>query len=142
MAAFNKFNATAATPFNGGINLSSDTTKCLLTNTVPVATNTQYSDISGTEVAAGNGYTIGGAAITTVSSTQTTGLYKFVGTAGNPTWTATGSMGTFRYVVWYDTTPTIKTLLGWWDFGSSLSLTAGQTFTLQPDPTNGMLQNS
>lgn len=140
MASFNKFNATAAAMPNGNINLSSDTVKIMLTNTVPVATNTQYSDISGTELASGSGYTTAGASVTLTSSTQSSGTYKYIASAANPTWTATGSMGPFRYAVIYDTTPTIKTLIGWWDYGSSLTLTSTQTFTVQLDGTNGVFQ--
>lgn len=140
MAAFNKFNAFAAAMPNGGVNLSSDTVKIMLTNSLPVATNTQYSDISATEVASGNGYTTGGATVTLTSSTQSSGTYKYIASAASPTWTATGAMGSFRYAVIYDTTPTTKSLIGWWDYGSTLSLTSTQTFTVALDGTNGVFQ--
>jgi hypothetical protein len=140
MSAFNKFNAFAAAMPNGGVALATDTLKVMLTNSAPIATNTQYSDISGSELANGNGYTTGGAAVTTGSSTQTGGVYKYVGSAASPTWTATGSMGPFRYAVLYDTTPTTKSLIGWWDFGSSVTLASTNTFTVSFDPTNGVFQ--
>jgi hypothetical protein len=141
MATFNKFNAFAAAMPNGGVNLGSDTIKILLTNTAPVATNSIYSDISTNEVASGNGYTTGGATVTLTSSTQSSGTYKYIASAANPTWTATGAMGTFRYAVIYDTTPASnKYLIGWWDYGSALSLTTGQTFTVSLDGTNGVFQ--
>lgn len=142
MASFNKFNALAAAMPNGGINLSSDTVKCLLSNTAPVATNTQYSDISANELASGAGYTTGGASVTLTSSSQSSGTYKYIGALANPTWTATGSMGPFRYAVIYDTTPTTKSLIGYWDYGSSLTLTTGQTFTVALDAVNGVFQLS
>jgi hypothetical protein len=125
---------------NGGVALATDALKVMLTNTVPVATNVQYSDISASELASGNGYTTGGATVTTTSSTQSSGTYKFVGSVPNPTWTATGSMGPFRYAVIYDTTPTTKSLIGWWDYGSSLTLVATNTFTVTLDATNGVFQ--
>lgn len=140
MATFNKFNAFAAAMPNGGVALATDTLKVMLTNTVPVATNVQYSDISGSELASGNGYTTGGVTVTTTSSTQSSGTYKFVGSVPTTTWTATGSMGPFRYAVIYDTTPTIKSLIGWWDYGSSLTLIATNTFTVTLDATNGVFQ--
>jgi hypothetical protein len=140
MAAFNKFNAFAAAMPNGGVNLATDTLKVMLTNTLPLATNTQYSDISGNEVANGNGYTTGGATVTTGSSTQTSGVYKYVASVASPTWTATGSVGPFRYAVLYDTTPSTKSLLGWWDYGSSISLASTNTFTVTFDATNGVFQ--
>lgn len=144
MAAFNKFNAFVQEIANGNINLASDTLKLLLTNTAPVATNTLYGDISANELASGAGYTTGGAAVTTVSSTQTGGIEKLIVSAANPTWTATGSMGPFRYAVLYDTTPTtpLKPLIGYWDYGASITLASGQTFTATFDATNGVLQIS
>jgi hypothetical protein len=140
MSAFNKFNAFAAAMPNGGVALATDTLKLMLTNTAPVATNVQYSDISANEVANGNGYTTGGAAVTTVSSAQTSGVYKYVGSVPAPTWTATGAVGPFRYVVLYDTTPGTKSLTGWWDYGASVSLANTNTFTVIFDATNGIFQ--
>lgn len=140
MATFNKLNSFAAFMPNGGVNLASDTTKCMLTNTAPIATNTTYTSISSTELASGAGYTTGGAAATLTSSTQTSGTYKFVTALASPTWTASGSMGPFRYAVLYDSTT--GALIGWWDFGSSLTLTSGQTFTVALDATNGVFQLS
>jgi len=138
MAAFNKFNSFAAYMPNGAMNLSTDTVKFMLTNTVPVATNTTYSSISGTELASGNGYTTGGATASLTSSTQSGGTYKYIASLASPTWTATGTMGPFRYVVAYDVTTGV--LIGWWDYGSALALAVGNTFTVTLDPTNGVLQ--
>lgn len=140
MASFNKFNAFAAFLANGAVNLSSDTVKVLLTNTIPVATNSIYSDISGNELGSGNGYTTGGATATLVSSTQSSGTYKYVASLANPTWTATGTMGPFRYAVMYDSSATTKALIGWWDYGSALTLASTNTFTVTLDGTNGVFQ--
>lgn len=142
MATGNKFNAFAAAPYNAGVNLGSDTIKLMLTNTLPLATNTQYSDISATELANGNGYTTGGATVTLVSSSQSSGLYKYIGSLASPTWTATGSMGPFRYAVMYDSSASTKYLIGWWDYGSSITLSSSNTFTGILDGTNGVLQNA
>jgi hypothetical protein len=138
MATFNKFNSFAAYMPNGGVNLSSDTLKVMLTNTAPVATNTTYSSISGNELASGNGYTTGGAAVSVSSSTQTSGTYKLVASLASPTWTATGSMGPFRYAVIYDVTTGV--LIGWWDYGSNLTLSSTNTFTVTLDAINGGFQ--
>ena len=129
MPAANKFNLTVQAFVNGGnLNLavSNDVSKLMLTNTVPVATNNLYSDISGNELASGAGYTTGGATITTASA-NSSGTQTVTATIANPTWTATGNMGPFRYVVHYDSTT--GQLLAWWDYGSSITLTSGQTFT-------------
>lgn len=125
---------------NGAINLASDTVKWLLTNTAPTVTNAVYSDISGSELANGAGYVTGGASATLVSSSQSGGTYKYIASLPSPTWTSTGSMGPFRYCVPYDSSAATKVLLGWWDFGSSLTLTSGQTFTIALDGTNGVIQ--
>lgn len=140
MASFNKLNAFAAEMPNGAVNLSSDTVKVMLTNTIPVATNAIYSDISGNELGSGNGYTTGGASATLVSSSQSGGTYKYIASVTSPTWTATGSMGPFRYAVMYDSSASIKALIGWWDYGSALTLAATNTFTITLDGTNGVFQ--
>ena len=112
----------------------------LLTNTAPVATNTLYGDISGNEVASGNGYTTGGNSAALTSWTQTSGVAKLI--LANPaTWTASGgTIGPFRYAVLYDTTPTspLKPLIGWYDYGSSVTLASGEQFQVAFDATNGV----
>lgn len=133
MAAFQKFNTFVDTLCKGGVNLNADTIKVMLTNTAPVATNSKYSDISGTELANGNGYTTGGATVTGVSLTNSSGTESLA--VGSTTFTsATGTMGPFRYVVYYDSSATNAPLIGFYDYGSSVSLNgaAGETFVIQP----------
>jgi len=138
MAAFNKINAFVADIANGIHNLGSNSLYVCLTNVAPVASNTVFANL--TEIAAGNGYTTGGNVASLTSSTQSSGLYKLV--LANPaTWTATGgSIGPFRYVVLYNNTAASKNLIGWWDYGSSITLATGETFTVTFDATNGVLQ--
>lgn len=129
MASFNKFQQFAYDLSTKVHDLNADTINVGLTNTAPVATNTVWANI--TEIAAGNGYTAGG------SDTQNTGAgssgtYTVTGT--NVTWTASGgAIATFQYVVLYNTTPTspLKPLIGWWDYGSALSLASGESFTVK-----------
>ena len=137
MAAFNKFNQFVADVANKVHNLGSDTLKVALTNTAPAATNTVFANI--TEIAAGNGYTAGGGAATLVSSAQSAGTYVLK--LNNVTVTATaGSIGPFRYCVLYNATPAAGNLIGWYDYGTNLTITAGNSFQVQFDPTNGVLQ--
>ena len=133
MATFNKFNAFVAEVGLGNVDLNTDTLKILLTNTAPVATNTLYGDISGTELANGAGYTTGGTTVGSTAYSQTSGTAKLTGNA--VTFTSTGSMGPFRYAVIYDVTPTspLKPLIGWWDYGSSITPTTGETFVVASD---------
>lgn len=133
MATFQKFNSFVDKVLKGVVNLSTDTVKVMLTNTAPVATNVNYSDISGTELANGNGYTTGGATVTGTSLNASSGTDSYV--VGSTTFTSnTGSMGPFRYVVYYDDTATGKPLIGFYDYGSSVTLNgaAGETFVIQP----------
>lgn len=138
MAAFNKFNQFVEDVAEKVHNLGADTLKVLLTNTAPAATNAVKADL--TEISAGNGYTAGGTAATISSSSQTSGTYKLV--LADVVFTASGgSIGPFRYAVLYNDTPTSPAdpLIGWWDYGSALTLNAGDTFTVDFSPTNGVL---
>ena len=137
MAAFNKFNSFVEALAEKVHNLGSDTLKVMLTNTAPVAANSVKADL--TEISAGNGYTAGGNTASVTSSAQTSGTYKLV--LGDPTtWTATGgSIGPFRYAVLYNDTASNDELIGWWDYGSALTLAAGESFTVDFDPTTGVL---
>jgi len=137
MAAFNKFNSFVEALAEKVHNLGSDTLKVMLTNTAPVATNSVKADL--TEISAGNGYTAGGNTASVTSSAQTSGTYKLV--LGDPaTWTASGgSIGPFRYAALYNDTATNKELIGWWDYGSSITLASGESFAVDFDPTTGVL---
>lgn len=137
MAAFNKFNSFVEALAEKVHNLGSDTLKVMLTNTAPVATNTIKANL--TEIAAGNGYTAGGNTASVTSSAQTSGTYKLV--LGDPaTYTASGgSIGPFRYAVLYNDTATNDELIGWWDYGSAVTLADGESFAVDFDPTTGVL---
>jgi hypothetical protein len=135
MASFNKFNSFVEALSEKVHNLGSDTLKVMLTNTQPAATNAVKSEI--TEISAGSGYTSGGATLSVTSSNQTSGTYKLV--VSDVTFTATGSLGPFRYVVMYNDTATNKELIGWYDYGSSITLSTGETFTIDFDQTSGVL---
>jgi hypothetical protein len=135
MAAFNKFQNFVQNIGRGICNLNSDVLKDMLTNTAPVATNAVKADL--TEISAGNGYTAGGTTVGSTAYSQTTGTGTLTGS--NVVFTATGAVGPFRYVTQYDDTPTSPAdpLIGWWDYGSSISLANGETFTV--DHSGGIL---
>jgi uncharacterized protein (DUF2252 family) len=137
MASFNKFHSFVEAVAEKVHNLGADSLKVMLSNTAPVATNSVKTDI--TEIAAGNGYTAGGNVASVSSSAQTSGTYKLV-LSDPATWTATGgSIGPVRYAVLYNDTATNKELIGWWDYGSSVTLATGETFTVDLDQVNGVL---
>ena len=136
MATFNKFESFVEAVAEKVHNLGSDTLKVLLTNSAPSASNTVKANL--TEISAGNGYTAGGTAATISSSSQTSGTYKLV--LADVVFTASGgSIGPFRYAVLYNDTATNDELIGWWDYGSSITLASGETFTVDFDATTGVL---
>lgn len=137
MAAFNKFNSFVEALAEKVHNLGSDTLKVMLTNTAPVATNSTKANL--TEISAGNGYTAGGNTAAVTSSSQTSGTYRLI--LGDPaTFTASGgSIGPFQYAVLYNDSATNKELIGWWDYGSSITLASGESFAVDFDPTTGVL---
>jgi hypothetical protein len=124
MATFQFFNS-AKEDLVEGMNLGTDSLKWMLTNVAPVATNSAPGDL--TEIAAGNGYTAGGSAATVSSSAQTSGTYSLALNATVFT-AAGGSFADFRYIVLVNTTTT--KLIGWLDYGTSYTLTNGNTFTI------------
>jgi hypothetical protein len=137
MAAFNKFNDFVNQLAIGTHNLHSNTLKIMLTDTAPVATNTVKANI--TDITAANGYSAGGATATLVSDGQTSGTYKLV--LSQPTFTAAGgSIAQFRYAVLYNFTSASGNLIGWWDNGAEVNITNGNSFQVQTDQTNGVLQ--
>lgn len=127
MASFNKFNDFAEQIGLKKIDLNADTLKVFLTNTAPVATDTAFG--TPAEIAAGNGYTAGGADAQGVWSENPAGTGQLVCT--DIVWTASGgTIGPFRYAVLYDDTSAVKHLIGWWDYASSVTLQAGETFSV------------
>lgn len=103
-----------------------DTLKVYLTNTAPVAaTDAVKADITG--ITEQNGYA---AADVQNDYSQTDGVATLSGT--DVTWTASGGpFGPFRYVVMYNDTTTVKAapLICYWDYGSSITISDGESFT-------------
>lgn len=131
--AFNKFNSFSEAICEKIHNLGSDSLKIALTNTAPTASNTQLSNI--TEISYTN---CSARTITTTSSSQTSGVYKLV--LADLTLTASGgSVATFRYVVLYNDTATNDELIGWWDYGSAVTLVDTQQFIIDFDASAGVL---
>ena len=135
MASFNKFNSFVEAIAEKIHNLGSDQLKIALTAAAnaPVASNTQLSNL--TEISYTN---LSSRNVTTSSSSQTSGTYKLV--LADLVLTASGgSVATFRYVVLYNDTATNDELIGWYDYGSNVTLADGDTFTIDFDGTNGVL---
>lgn len=140
MATYTKYQVFVENLAEGVHNLQSDVLKIALTNTAPnVATHAVLADI--TEISAGNGYSAGGTAVTITSSAQSGGTYKLVG--NDVVFTASGAgIATFRYAVLYNDGTVVLTnpLIAYWDSGAGQTITAGNTFTVDLDQVNGILQ--
>ena len=140
-ATFNKFNAFANNLADGACDLGADTLNVMLVTPTapPLAAASVYSDIAGQEVAFGNGYATGGFACVRNSSGQISGLYKLV--LNDLTFTASGALGPFRYLVLYSLNVSVvpKPLIGWWDYGSPITLSEGEPFTIAFDPSLGVV---
>jgi len=140
MASFTKVNDFVVNLANA-MDLDADTLIVALSNTDPT---------SGTDVTAdGNGilanvsqisYTnLSSRTLANVTSTQSSGTYKL--SADDLTLTASGgSVAAFRYIVVYDDTPTSPAdpVIGYYDYGTSLTLNDGDTFTIDIG-SNGIL---
>jgi hypothetical protein len=138
MAAFVKFHSFITALATGGHNLSSDTLKVALSNTAPVAaTDTVWSAGAFPPPLAANGYSSGGASLTQLDGPSGLGVYTL--TLTEPVFTAAGgSIGPFRYAIIYNVTAGNK-LIGYYDYGSSITITSGNTFTIDFSAVSGTL---
>lgn len=132
MAAFNKFNPFVEALAEKVHNLGSDQLAVALTANAPSAANAVLADLTQISYAS-----LSSRNITTASSTQTSGTYKL--TLNDLTLTASGSVPPFRYVAIFNDTAASKNLIGWYDYGSNVTLNSGETFTIDFDGTNGAL---
>jgi len=139
MAAFVKFDCFVENLAEKVHNLGADTLKAALTNTAPTAASDTVwnSATTAPPPAAANGYTTGGNTLSVTSSAQTSGTYKLVIT--DSVFTASGgSIGPSRYVIIYNSTAS-NAVIGYYDYGSSITLATGETFTIDFDGSAGVL---
>lgn len=130
MATFNKFQDFVEQLGLAKHDLSAHVLKCYLSNTAPSASaDAVKADLA--EIGAGNGYTAGGEdSQNTWAESGGTGTL----TGTKIVWTASGgTIGPFQYVVFYNDTQTSPAdpLIAWWDYGSALTLNAGETFSVK-----------
>lgn len=145
MATFNKLNGFVEHLSEGVHNLGSDQLVIALSNTAPASESTNPNSSTAacvlanvTQVAYTNLSTRN---ITTSASAQTSGTYKLTLTDLVLT-SSGGSTGPFRYIYIYNDTPTSPAdpLVGYYDYGSALTLNDSETLTIDFDDTNGVLQ--
>jgi hypothetical protein len=127
MAAYFKFEDTIRAIFEGEHNFDgTDTIMIYLSNATPSASlDAVKADLA--EIGAGNGYNAGGEDSTNTGS-EAGGVYTVAGS--DIVWTAGGgTIGPFRYAVGYNDTHASDGLTWSHDYGSSITLLDGETFT-------------
>tara|TARA_R110000803_G_scaffold198747_1_gene262599 strand:+ start:261 stop:698 length:438 start_codon:yes stop_codon:yes gene_type:complete len=143
MATFNKVNDFVQNAVHN-MDLESDQIVIALSNTAPSSEGSNpASDGNGvlanvTQVAYTN---LSSRNITTTTSTQTGGTYKLV--LSDITLTSSGgATGPFRYVYIFDDTSAAPAdpLIGYYDYGSSLTLNDGDSLTVDFSAANGVIQ--
>lgn len=131
MAAYNKFFDFAEKLCTGqhDFTAAGHVFKVYLSNATPDATlDLVKADLA--EITAQNGYPAGGTDVqNTLSESGGTATVAgtdvvFTGTTTDP------AFGPFRYVVLYNDTHASDALVAWWDYGSSISINNGETFTV------------
>jgi len=128
MAAYTKFHDYAEQKNRAVHNWGSHTFKLALSNTAPSQGNSILTDI--TQISAGNGYTAGGAALTGVSISETSGTVTVQ--ANQVTFTASGgAIAAFRYYVLYNDTAASDNLVAFWDHGAAVNLADGDSFVVK-----------
>jgi hypothetical protein len=132
MATFVKLNGFVEHLAEKVHNLGSDQLAIALSNTAPGSEGTpptgstaacvlaNVTQITYTNLSSRN--------VTTSASSQTSGTYSLVCT--DLVLTASGAVGPFRYVYLYNDTAASDNLIGYWDYGSSISLANTETFTV------------
>lgn len=124
-----KFNSFIEAVAEKKHNLGADVLKVYLTNATPnAATANVKADVA--EIAIGGGYA-GGLTVTVTASSQTGGTYTLA-VSLDQTLTGTGSgFGPYTHAVLYNDTATNDELIGFWSFGGSRTIAAGDTQRLQ-----------
>ncbi len=134
MAAFNKLNGFVEHLAEGVHNLQTGALTIALTNTAPGSESTPPTGATGTNILANLtqiSYTnLSSRVLAGVTSSQTAGTHTLL--ANDLVLTASGAVGPFRYVYLFNDTPTSPAdpLIAYWDYGSSISLASGETFTI------------
>ena len=127
-APFHKFQnfvtKMAAGDFKNALNASTDTIKLYLSDMAPDPTMVLKADLP--EIPNVFGY----APVDTQNAASLVGgVIAVVGTSFILT-AVGGVVGPFRYAVLYDDTLAGKPLIGWWDYGSSITMQDLETFSV------------
>ena len=140
---FTLYDSFAEFVADGTIDLDTHTFKImLLTSTyTPAASDSTYAGISANEISGTNGYTTTGAALTSVTWSQTSGVATF--DSADQVWTASGGSIVARHAVIYSDTAASDELVGYLLLDTSpadLTATDTNTMTVGPHASNGWFQ--
>lgn len=135
MPALQKFNGLAKAVLNGVHKFATDTFKVALTNAAPAAAAALLADVTQIN---GGAYTAGGYVLDGVTLSDAAGVAK-VAITDEVITASGGTIGALRYAVVYNDTAAGKPLVGYVDYGSSITLADGETLTLDFDPDTGVL---
>ena len=135
MATYSKYNQFVEDLAKGVHNFTSDATSTItvaLSNTAGDADATKVTLSQITEVSYAN---LSTRVVTGVTCEQTSGTMNLTGT--DLILTASGAVATFRYVVLYNDDPTSPAdpLIGWYDYGSDITMASGDTLTIDFNAT-------
>ena len=133
MATFTKFNPLVEALAEGVHNWQTNTLAIALTASAPSAANGVLGDITQISYTNIQDGTTTGRNVSGVTSSQTSGVYTLDAT--DLVLTATGTVPAFRYIVLYNDTAASDPLIGYYDYGTTVNLLNGETFTIVWDPT-------
>ena len=123
------------------INLSADTLKLILVNGYSFdATDQQYSEVLASEIADGNGYTIGGEAMTGSTFGYSEAESRYEWDVDDVTVTATGGdIGPCTGAIIYSDSSVDDKLIGYIDFEGTKSASDGTDLRIAVNTTDGLL---
>lgn len=117
------------------IDLSADTILAILMNTTftfDQDAHATLADVTGDQIATGNGYTQDNKALTNQVLTEDDANDRAVMTCDDVTWTASGgSIGPFGAVCFIDTTTSDDTVIGCSDLGADITIPDGFNYDLK-----------
>ncbi len=131
MSQFHKFDSFVADLAHKVHNLESDKLEVALSNTEPKAYHSKLSDIAQI-----GEKKLSSRLVSTIRSEQKSGTYKLI--LADLTLTAAAEVELFRYVVLFNSDN--KKLIGWCDYGKTVGLNSGESFTISFDREAGAIQ--
>lgn len=125
--SFNKFNTFSADVLKAVHDFTSDATCSItvaLTLVSPLATDSILADLTQISYTNLSSRVITGVSVSSVGLTSTLN-------ASDITLTASGAVDSFRYIVLYNDDSASKSLIGYWDYGVTITMSNTETFLIE-----------